>query len=285
MHNDNVLLNNQEPSDKSQKSISNELVQIEKNLISELIQNEKDHSNELIQNEKSHSNELIQNERHHMSYLVKASAAVAEYRTKVKLYSIFHNKTSDYAKGILQQKKEISDLNDKLQHLKNEILPTKLKINALENKINSLKIIYKDRNDSFDKKVRDIEVLLFEYSIELPADKLKKITSEKKRVLNDLCDEIESLEINILKKEQEKLIREKEIQPIVNNIKDFEIELKFLENDKSKKEIVGLFSMLNTSNKIEDFSDNTKSVTNINERAEELENRDIYTPFEKIESK
>ncbi|MDG4812463.1 hypothetical protein P8629_05535 [Hydrogenovibrio sp. 3SP14C1] len=236
----------------------------------------------LAKREQEHTADVVKREREYSN--VVAAAAVAEYKTKVKLISTFQKGTADYATMVLQLKNEISDLEGKIQNLNKSLAPNVLTINALKDDIDKLLFLYKDRNHTFEKLVGEIENLIFEYSKKIDSEEVAKIVDDKKRGLQNLCDDIERLERDVLKKEQEKLAREHEIQASLDELSAHELELAFLKNKKDKKEIEGLFSMLHQSfDSVGEVGQND-GYTN-QEKEREITGEVIDVPLEKIENK
>jgi len=238
----------------------------------------------LAKKEQEHANEVVQREREYRGVIAKAAAAVAEYKTRVKLISAFQKGTADYATMVLELKKEISDIEKKIQHLNKSISPSVATIDALADDIDKLLFLYKDRNQSFEKMIGEIENLIFDYSKKIDSEEFAKIIYEKKRELQKLCENIERLEIDVLKKEQEKLARQHDIESSLDELNALELELAFLKNKKDKREIEGLFSMLSKS-----FDsvgeENQNNVSNKPEKVSEITGEVIDVPLEKIESK
>ncbi|RME55954.1 hypothetical protein D6779_11530 [Candidatus Parcubacteria bacterium] len=179
--------------------------------------------------------------------MATASAAVAEYKTKVKLFSIFQRNITDYATAVLQLKNQISDLEAKIESSEKKLFPSLERIETLKQEISNLVFLYQHRNNTFEKISCEIENIIFDYSRDIDKDNFSRIIENKKIELEKILEEISNIELNILKKEQEKLARINDIQDDIDRLNELKQELKFLKNRKDREEIEKLFSMVSNS--------------------------------------
>ncbi len=121
------------------------------------------------------------------------------------------------------------------------------RIETLKQEISNLVFLYQHRNNTFEKISCEIENIIFDYSRDIDKDNFSRIIENKKIELEKILEEISNIELNILKKEQEKLARINDIQDDIDRLNELKQELKFLKNRKDREEIEKLFSMVSNS--------------------------------------
>ena len=185
--------------------------------------------------------------------MVRASAAISEYRTKSKLIVSFQKGMVSYAEKLALYNIEKSNLESRIKHLKKEMEPIVIIINKVKDDISKHIFLYKDKNSCINNIITEIESIKFEYTRRIKSDEFEDIVIEKKYLLRRMCEEIEDLEIRIASMELERLSRQNDIQPRIDNIRSLELQLKYLKNEATQKEILGLLSI--TGNAIENYED------------------------------
>jgi len=215
----------------------------------------------------------ILREKFFTGIMLRASAAIAEYKTKSKLSIAFQKRLLNYAEKLVQYKLEISNLKSTIENLQKKIYPSEQIISKLKNDISKHIFLYKDKDSSINNTFLEIENILFEYSREIESDKFEKIISNKKILLKKMFEDIENLEIKIVSMELEKLTRQNDIQSDVDEIQTLNLQLEYLKNESTQKELLGLLSI--TGDSMEDYSHNFNE--KINESSNSTHNDCILT--------
>lgn len=202
--------------------------------------------------------------------MIRASAAIAEDRTKSKLIVAFQKGMVSYADKLARYNIEKSNLESRIKHLNTDIEPIANITNSLKDDINKHMFLYKDKSTCINNIFTEIENIIFDYSKKIKSNGFEKIVFDKKYLLRRMCEEIEDLEIRITSMELERLSRQNDIQPLIDEVRVLDLQLEYLKNESTQKELLGLLSV--TENSMEHFENNQdkepdiklKEVNNLN---------------------
>jgi len=193
------------------------------------------------------------------SVLVRASAVIAEYKVKAEVIANFTQGVTTHAEIINYYHKEIANLKDDIKLKESRVSPEILRIKELEEEINKLLFLYDDKNNSFGKKCNEIKFILTDLNQVVIEKKAKEVIERKKRETLEIYNQIIEIEMKVLNRERERLNRSGEIQSEVEQLEELKLSLNYLQNEKSQKEMIGLFQLLNTTLNMQEGSPENKT--------------------------
>jgi len=198
--------------------------------------------------------EVIKTERYYSKIISQMTYTLAEHKIKNQLTNKFASELYNYTNILSYYKNYIAELKSKKSIIENKIQKSVNIISELKDKVSNLIYYYKKVNIELNYLLKEINSLLYDYTEHIEKEKIIPIVKNKKREVSKIFKKLNNIELECLKKEQQRLLIESEISPDIEKIQSFEQQIRLLENEKSQKEMTDLLLILKraTQNNHED---------------------------------
>ena len=196
--------------------------------------------------------------------LMFAYGEVQRYKAVEESRNIFAKNITNYVEKKAKFDEEIKNLNYDVDVKEKELHPLEMDLNTIETSIISLQDAYDDLGRRFEVVVKSMSDLKFEHKGDLDPQKYREKYGRKKRELIELIDDISNKELQLLKKEKERLDKIKEIEPLLIELKRTKKVKDILEISKENFLNIGILKLpnLQSENKNIDKS-NTENIIDV----------------------
>lgn len=232
----------------SSESMSNnkEIVNKSLDMVTNIIRKENENISEqknIQREEESRKNQILE-EYNKSSQIINKE--LLEFEAKEKLHNELSTKLLTLVEKKANYEKYIDDTEDFIERKKRELEPLKKALLVTHTEMMILDRQYTELNNDFDKQIKIIEELKFEYKDTMSQDKYSENISRKERELYKLKDAIEHKELELLNRELDILNQIEEIEPKQNVLEELESSLKCRKNDQKKMSHIESIKLITT---------------------------------------
>jgi len=232
----------------SSESMSNnkEIVNKSLDMVTNIIRKENENISEqknIQREEESRKNQILEEYKKSSQIINKE---LLEFEAKEKLHNELSTKLLTLVEKKANYEKYIDDTEDFIERKKRELEPLKKALLVTHTEMMILDRQYTELNNDFDKQIKIIEELKFEYKDTMSQDKYSENISRKERELYKLKDAIEHKELELLNRELDILNQIEEIEPKQNVLEELESSLKCRKNDQKKMSHIESIKLITT---------------------------------------
>ncbi len=177
--------------------------------------------------------------------LQNASIQVAEHRITEKIRNEMSQKVLNFAETVASYHEKIRNTEYDLNREKMNLQPLQDELRLLQTKVKVLESRCEELNYEFEKKNYLLDELRHDYRDSMDESKYREIHQRKERELNRLLDDIHHKESEFLSREQDRLNKIEEMEPIFQAIDGHEIAFEYLKNEHTRLVTVGTLKLSN----------------------------------------
>lgn len=156
---------------------------------------------------------------------------VAQFQIQEQMRNEILYKIVDFAARKLKYDEVKANAKENISLKQREIDPLQEALRETEIERRIIDTQFTDLCIEFDKQAGIIESLQDVLSDEIDESRARKLINKEIKKLKRLTDKIEEKELELLNKEHTRLCQQEELEPLLDVLEEFEISLKYLENE------------------------------------------------------